>query len=328
MPKGYHHLTRDQRCQIYILKATGKSLSEIGKLLKLHRSSISREIKRNTGGRGYRYQQADEAARRRRSQVSQTPKKLTEGLRAIIETKLKEGWSPEQISGRLNLSSPTVSHETIYRYVWQDKRAKGNLYKYLRHGGKRYNKRVSNKSGRGCIPDRIDIAERPAIVEEKIRIGDWEGDTLVGKNHQQAIVSHVDRHSKFTLLKKIKRRTADEVCRHTIKRLQRMPHPVLSITYDNGKEFSAHKKIALALNTTCYFATPYHAWERGLNEHTNGLVRQYIPKSSDMTSLTDEMVQSIEDRLNHRPRKILQYRTPFEVFFAGINTEPLGALHC
>lgn len=202
------------------------------------------------------------------------------------------------------------------------------MYAHLRHNGKRYNKRSSGKAGRGRIPNRVDITARPAIVETKSRIGDWEGDTIIGAKHQMAIVSYVDRHSKYTLLKKITHKTADSVCEATIERMQSLPHPVHSITYDNGKEFSGHETIAKALKTSCYFATPYHSWERGLNEHTNGLVRQYVKKSSDFSLLSDEDIQRIEDRLNNRPRKVLNYKTPFEIFFADQSPTQNIALQC
>ena len=316
MPKGYHHLTRDQRCQIYALRATKTSQSQIAQILGVHRSSISREIKRNTGGNGYRQQQADHKAQARRSEASSITKKLTPTLKEQIRAGIQKDWSPEQISGRLKRENISISHETIYRYIQKDRQAKETLclYKHLRRAGKRYRKRGSG--GKNSIPNRIDISERPSIVESKSRIGDWEGDTIVGKEHQGAIISYVDRHSKFTLLKKIERRAAQLVHQYTVDRMKQLPHPVFSITYDNGTEFAWHEKVAKELNTVCYFARPYHAWERGLNEHTNGLVRQYIPKSSSLAWVTDQQIQAIEDRLNHRPRKVLQYLTPFEVFFA------------
>lgn len=316
MPKGYHHVTRDIRCQIYALKATGSSLRKISKVVDRDVSTISREIKRNSGDRGYRHKQADSKATQRRLEASRTPKKLTPELTVIINEKLLEDWSPEQISGRLKLSEKKISHETIYQHVWKDKRAGGTLFKHLRHHGKKYNKRSSGKAGRGCIPNRVDISERPSIVETKSRIGDWEGDTIIGANHKGAIVSHVDRHSKFTMLKKVDRKTAELVTYATVERLIDFPHPVLSITYDNGKEFSDHQIIGMILNTKCYFAPPYQSWRRGLNEHTNGLVRQYLPKSTDFSRISDQTVQEIQDRLNNRPRKCLQYRTPFEIIQA------------
>jgi IS30 family transposase len=271
-------VTRDIRCQIYALKSTGSSLRKIARIVGKDVSTISREISRNTGGRGYRFTQADSKAIERRSEASKVPKKLTVDLEKSIRSGLLKDWSPEQISGRLALEDELISYETIYRYVWKDKREGGLLYKHLRHRGKRYNKRGSGKAGRGCIPDRIAIKERPLVVEEKSRIGDWEGDTIIGAKHKGAIVSYVDRHSKYTLLKKVRRKTAEAVTQATVEKMAHLPHSVLTITYDNGKEFSDHKVIAKALNTTCYFATPYHSWERGLNEHTNGLVRQYLPK--------------------------------------------------
>jgi IS30 family transposase len=328
MAAGYHHVTRDIRCQIYALKSIGQSLGQIALIVGRDKSTISREITRNTGGRGYRFKQADEKSRARRSDASRAPKKLTEDMQDTIRARLLEDWSPEQISGRLKLEGKAISHETIYQFIWRDKRAGGKLYKHLRHHGKRYNKRSSGKSGRGCIPERVDITARPAIVETKSRIGDWEGDTIIGAKHKGAIVSYVDRHSKFTLLKKIDRKLAELVTQATVDKMADLPHPVRTITYDNGKEFAAHKDIANALNTSCYFATPYHSWERGLNEHTNGLVRQYLPKSSDFTEVSDDEIQAIENRLNNRPRKVLQYKTPFEVFFAGLNHSSTVALHC
>ena len=327
MAAGYHHVTRDIRCQIYALKSIGQSLGQISLAVGRDKSTISREIARNTGKRGYRFKQADEKARTRRREASTTPKKLTEAMQNTIREKLLEEWSPEQISGRLKLEGKSISHESIYQFVWRDKRAGGKLYKHLRHKGKRYNKRASGKSGRGCIPERVDITARPLIVETKSRIGDWEGDTIIGAKYKGAIVSYVDRHSKFTLLKKINLKKTALVTQATLDKMAHLPHPVRTITYDNGKEFAAHKDIASALNTSCYFATPYHSWERGLNEHTNGLVRQYLPKSTDFTRISDDEIQAIENRLNNRPRKVLQYKTPFEVFFAGLNTSSAVALH-
>lgn len=326
MPKGYHHVTRDIRSQIYALKATGNTLRDIAKVVNRHASTISREIKRNTGGKGYRYKQADVKAVERRSNVSRIPKKLTPERIARIEEHLREEWSPEQISGRLKLEGITISHEAIYQLIWKDKRSGGTLYTHLRHHGKKYNKRSSGKAGRGCIPNRVDITERPPIVEEKARIGDWEGDTIIGVKHQGAIVSYVDRCSKFTVLKKIKRKTAELVTQATVEKFVENGLPVETITYDNGLEFSDHSSIASALKTTCYFAKPYHSWERGLNEHTNGLVRQYLPKKTDFTQVSDQTVQLIAEKLNNRPRKSLNYRTPLEIITMNQNNTA-SALH-
>lgn len=313
MPKGYNHVTQDIRSQIFVLKATGNSLRKISKFVCLDTATISREIKRNIGERGYRYKQADAKAVERRMKASRTPKKLTHSLIARIEQNLLEDWSPEQISGRLKLENISISHEAIYQHVWNDKRAGGLLYKHLRHCGKKYNKRSANMAGRGCIPNRVDIAERPPIVEQKIRLGDWEGDTIIGANHKGAIISYVDRCSKFTVLKLVARKTSDLVAQNTIEKLGATNLPVLTITYDNGKEFADHAQIAKSLNASCFFARPYHSWERGLNEHTNGLVRQYLPKKTDFTRISDNAVQDIAEKLNNRPRKALNYKTPMEV---------------
>ena len=315
MPKGYHHVTLDIRSQIYALKSIGTPPHKISSIVGRHVSTISREISRNTGKRGYRYKQADAKAIERRAQASRTPTKLTPTLIAIIEEKLlEEEWSPDQIAGRLEEEGiANISHETIYQHIWKDKRTGGTLYQHLRHHGKKYNKRSSGKAGRGCIPNRVDIDERPPVVEDKTRIGDWEGDTIVGANHRGAIVSYVDRCSKFTVLKMLENRTSELVTQATIDKLGQGTLPILTITYDNGKEFSEHSKIASELNTDCYFAKPYHSWERGLNEHTNGLVRQYLPKKTDFTQVSDETVQRIAEKLNNRPRKVLNYKTPLEV---------------
>ena len=320
MPQGYHHVTRDIRSQIYALKATGTSLHKISAIVERHVSTVSREIKRNTGGKGYRYKQADAKAVERRANASRTPQKLTPTLVAIIEEKLLEEWSPDQISGRLkDKDIASISHESIYQHIWKNKRDGGVLYKQLRHNGKKYNKRSSGKAGRGCIPNRVDITERPQIVEQKSRIGDWEGDTVISAVSKTAILTVVDRHSKFTRIKKLGRKTAENVRIAMKEVMTSLPYPVLTVTYDNGMEFAAHQGIAADLNAHCYFAAPYHSWERGLNEHTNGLIRQYLPKSMDFKDVTDDEIQAIEDRLNNRPRKILGYKTPMEVMMTHPN---------
>jgi IS30 family transposase len=312
MPKGYHHLTKDQRCQLCALKNSGESSEKIAKILNVDRSTIYRELACNPGK--YEYQSAHDRAleKQRRSPRNF---KMTPTLIAIIEDKLKLQWSPEQVSGWLKRqSNQSVSHETIYKHIWADKERGGCLYKHLRHHGKKYNKRGSGKAGRGCIPGRIDIAERPAIVETKERLGDWEIDTIIGAEHRGAVVSMVERHSKFTLLAKISRKTAEEVEDALTHKLIDVKDYVLTITADNGKEFANHQNITDRLGATVYFARPYHSWERGLNEHTNGLVRQYLPKWKRLDDVTDETVQEIERLLNDRPRKALQFRTPTEVF--------------
>ena len=316
MPKGYHHLTRDQRCQLCTLKASGTSTGNIAIILGVHRSSLYRELKRNIGKKDYRYQQAQEKAIERKTFSAQNNLKMTPNLITIIESKLGLQWSPEQISGWLkrNNGNEFVSHESIYRYLWRDKQQGGHLYKELRHHGKKYNKRGSGKAGRGCIPGRIDISERPAIVEEKSRLGDWEIDTIIGAEHKGAVVSMVERHSKLTLLAQVPRKTAEMVEEALTRKLSNVLDCLLTLTADNGKEFSSHLSVSSKLGATIYFARPYRSWERGLNEHTNGLIRQYLPKCQRLDTVSNEDVLEIENLLNNRPRKVLQYRTPIEVF--------------
>lgn len=323
----YHHLTIDERSQIYALVSIGHKQTEIASHLKVHPSTISRELKRNAGLKGYRIKQAQEKASTRRAQASSTPKRMTKEMIEIIESKLCEEWSPEQIAGVLKAQKKLISHECIYQHVWANKKAGGSLYKHLRHRGKKYNHRSSGKAGRGVIPNRIDINQRPAIVDKKIRLGDWEADTIIGAQHKGAILSLVDRKSKFTLLVNLASKTAEEVLRGIKIAFNKIPRKIIkTITFDNGKEFSWHEKIADILKAKCYFATPYHSWERGLNEHTNGLVRQYYPKGTDFSNLNDEETQWIEDKLNNRPRKVLNFRTPREVLM-GIKRPQKIALH-
>lgn len=316
MPKGYHHLTRDQRCQLYTLKSSGKSANEAATILGVHRSTVYRELNRNLGLKGYRYQQAHEKALEKKRRVASNRCRMIPERISLIESKLRLQWSPEQISGwlRRHHRDEAVSHESIYKHVWKNKRQGGDLYKELRHHGKRYNKRGSGKAGRGCIPGRIDIAERPAIVEEKSRVGDWEIDTIIGKEHKGAVVSMVERHSKLTLLAQVSRKTAYEVGEALTRKLGEVTDSVLTITADNGKEFANHEEVTAKLGATVYFARPYHSWERGLNEHTNGLVRQYLPKCQCLDKVPHEAVEEIANLLNNRPRKVLQFRTPIEVF--------------
>lgn len=328
MPEGYLHLTCEQRCQIYALLHSGHSQAHIARQLGVDRSTISREVVRNAGARGYRFKQAHEKAVQRRKGASETPRKMTPDVVELIEEKLtQEQWSPDQISGRLAKDGvAVVSHERIYQHVWKDKKDGGKLYLHLRHSGKKYNKRKGKNSGRGLIPNRVDIDQRPAIVAKKSRIGDWEADTIIGANHKSVVMSHVERKSKYTKLAKLPDKSAASVMRACARVLLPLAHCIETITYDNGKEFASHAEIATSLGALSYFAKPYHAWERGLNEHTNGLFRQYFPKGSDLSILSDAEVQRVEDKLNSRPRKILGYQTPREVFFNAKNQ--LVALHC
>lgn len=328
MAKNYPHVTLEERSQISGLKSTGISLRKIAKIIGKSVSTISREISRNSSGVGYLPSDANILAKNRRTFASRRPTKITGKLKEIIIDRLERDWSPEQISGRLKNENIFISYESIYRFVWKDKRSGGLIYKHLRHHGKRYNKRSSGKAGRGCIPNRVDISMRPKIVEEKTRIGDWEGDTIIGAKHKGAIFTCVDRMSKFVIIEKLDRKTAACVVYAAKSRMSVFSDFVHTITLDNGKEFAGHKEISKILTADCFFATPYKSCERGLNEHTNGLIRKYIPKSTSFDKITRAMIQTIENNLNHRPRKCLNYRTPFEVFFEALSSSSSVALQC
>jgi IS30 family transposase len=313
------HLTFEQRCRIEVLHGAGFTQAEIAASVGTSQSAVSRELARNRGQRGYRCKQAQQKAEARRSAASAVPRKMSEAMIAAIEGKLcSEQLSPQQISGWLaTTQSVSVSHERIYLHIWADKRAGGVLFKELRRRGKRYNRRSAKSAGRGVIPGRIDISERPAIVEQRVRIGDWEADTIVGAGRRGAILSLVERFTKFTLLHKLDAATSEQTTRALIRRLRPYRPFVHTITADNGKEFAGHRKVAKSLGAGFYFATPYHAWERGLNENTNGLVRQYFPKGASLATVTQRDVRRVQNLLNSRPRKTLAYKSPNEVFFGS-----------
>jgi IS30 family transposase len=310
---SYKQLTREQRYQIYILLKAGHNQTQIARSIACHKSTISRELRRNRGYKGYRPLQAQSLAGGRRYESH--PARITEQAWQRVELLLRQQWSPEQIAGRLKLEQQTsISHEWIYLYIYADKQRGGMLYKHLR-SQKKQRKRYGGYARRAQIPNRISIDQRPAIVARKDRLGDWEADTIIGAHHKGALLSCVERKSKLTLLRKLETKSAGEVKRQCIELLSPCAELVHTITVDNGKEFSDHRDIATVLQTEIYFSHPYCSWERGLNENTNGLIRQYFPKKYDFTRITSQDVQSVAARLNNRPRKTLGFRTPNEVFF-------------
>jgi len=320
---SYQQLTQDQRYQIHAFLKAGFSQASIARELRVDPSTISRELKRNRGQCGYRPKQAQHLADLRRK-AKDNPTRITSDTWQQVDTLLQQDWSPEQISGTLKqLGQPAVSHERIYQHIYTDKQLAGLLHPHLGCQKKR-RKRYGKYDRRGQLPNRKSIDDRPAIVALKGRLGDWEADTIIGKNHQQAIVSLVERQSKLTRFAKVERNTEAAVKQAIVEMLTPLVDCVHTITSDNGREFAAHEAIAEALAADFYFAHPYHSWERGLNENTNGLVRQYFPKGSDFTMITDEQVQAVAERLNERPRKTLGYQTPNHVFF----TSPPVALRC
>lgn len=309
--RTYKQLTYEQRCQIDVLKKSNISQQAIARLIGVSQSSVSRELSRNVGLRGYRHNQAHQKAEQRRRATAK-PHKMSAELIDEIEDKLYVKWSPEQISGWLLINQGIeISHESIYRHVWADKAANGDLYKNLRRHARKYKVRGSNgKTRSGQIKNRISIDERPASVDQKMNVGDWEIDTVIGKNHRGALVTLVERVTLFTLSAQVKSKRAKEVTAATIALLAPFKDLVHTITSDNGKEFAYHEQIAADLECDFYFAHPYHSWERGLNENTNGLLRQYFPKCTDFKTVSAKDISRSVNQLNDRPRKTLSFKTP------------------
>jgi len=312
--RAYTQLTRGKRYQIRALLKAGFSQSEMAFFLKVHKSTISREIRRNSGHKGYRPRQAHEKAMTRRYAAAKRIK-MTPAMIDLINHYIRKDFSPEQVSGHLARKHELrISHETIYKHIWSDKRSGGSLYKHLRHSNRRYRKRYGSKERRGRMKGRVSIDLRPAVVDAKSRIGDWEIDTITGKSSKGYMITAVERKSKLTLIKRVPDKQSDEMAKAIIKLLRPYKDRVLTITADNGREFSRHQKISKSLKANVYFAHPFHAWERGLNENTNGLLRQYFPRKLDFRTIDDKSIQHAMDRLNNRPRKTMGYATPIEVF--------------
>lgn len=320
----YCQLTREERYQIRVALKCKKSNAQIGKLLKRHRSTIWRERKRNTGQNGYRPLQAQKHARKRREDRFYF-KKLTAELQYFIAGKLWLQWSPEQISGRLKLEGhKTVCPETIYRFIQRNQNEGGSLWVNLRTANKIRRKRIKIPSNRTKISDRLFIKHRPKVVDQRKRIGDFERDTMVGERHKSWLLTVVDRKSKLTFIAKLKSHNASEAHSATVEVLK--DQRVHTITNDNGLEFSSHQKTAEELKTKIYFTTPYTSQERGTNENTNGLIRQYFPKSTDLNQVSEEKIKQVQSLLNSRPRKSLGYRTPHEIHHRVKLTHQLVAL--
>jgi len=309
----YQHLSHHERYQIAALMKAGQNQTQIAAILGRHKSTVSREIARNQGQRGYRPRQASLLAEAR-SQGSRNARNIDpEVLRAAFNL-VGQQWSPEQVAARL-----PVSHETLYRHIYWDRAAGGSVWQSLRCQKKRRKRYGSGRDRRGQIPNRRPMSARPAVVETRSRIGHWEGDTVIGAGHKQAIVSLVERKSGLAILAKVSNKTAELVGQAIINRLSPMRNRVKTITFDNGKEFANHRLIDQALSSTAYFADPFASWQRGSNENLNGLLRQYIPKKRPLSTVTEKELRMIEHRLNHRPRKRLGFKTPHEVFYQSLS---------
>jgi len=314
MKQTYKHLTREERYSIEQMRKAGYKQNEIAQLLCRSEGTISRELKRNTGGRGYRHKQADELANQRRFE-SRKRKKFTPELQLLVEEHLREDLSPEQVTGYMRLrGEKTVSPERIYRHIYSDYDHGGTLYLHLRLHRKKRRRRLGHKDRRGVIPNRVSIDERPASVDSKRYYGDWEGDLIVGGKHRGAALTLVERKTKHCLIYPLEGKLSDEVMVAMITALQPFKGKIRSITVDNGKEFAGHEAVSAVLDTQVYFAHPYSSWERGLSENTNGLIRQYLKKGDSLIGLTMEQCQRIEDKLNMRPRKTLGFVAPCELY--------------
>jgi transposase, IS30 family len=321
---SYKQLSPNERHQIYVMHHEEKiSFRVIAKKLGRSPSTITREYQRNQTEGHYLPDSAQAIALVRREESKSPFLKVSLEMLSSIKERLKEKHSPDQLRGRmLKEGKACVSHELIYQMIYADHEGLGAYKKYLRQGQPKRRKRGGEKSKRGQIPNRRDIDTRPRIADLKVEIGHWEGDTVIGKNHQGGLVTLVDKCSKFLLAGLIRNKTALHVRRVSETLFSSvLKEQIKTVTFDNGKEFSEHEKLSEAIEALCYFAKPYHSWERGLNEHTNGLLRQYFPKSTNFKIVKSEEVKKAVDSINDRPRKSLGYRTPREVFL-----EQLGAV--
>ena len=313
----YTRVTEIERSQIYMLRQAGKGVREIARLLLRTASTISREVFRNTGGKGYRPKQAQELAEERARRPG--PRRFTEEVRRDVEEKLRKGWTPEIICGRAKLEGRAhVCKETVYKHVYEDAKAGGDLWERLPRAKRKRKRRCPRQEGRGrgVIPGRRGIETRPPEVELRITVGHWEGDLVVGANATGYLVTLVERVTRYTLVGWSATKEADEVKSVIIRLLAAVGVACTGITFDNGKEFARHVEIATALKADVFFARPYHSWERGTNENTNGLIRRLYPKSESFASIGGEDLRRIDTFLNDRPRKCLGWKTPREVMAA------------
>lgn len=313
----YTQLTPDERYTIASMRAVGRRPAEIARVLGRHRSTICREIARNRCAYdgNYRVQKAQSRTNGRRRMTRQGKHHSPKQYKAV-EKLLADKWSPEQISATLPGSFGFyMSHQTIYEHVRRDTKDGGSLRLYLRQGKKIWRKKFNSVDYRGKLPDRRSIEERPLYVELRQEVGHWEIDTVMGTGSKDCIVTLVERVTKFTLIGKLRNRTAKEFNRRVINLIEQHAHLFKTITADNGTELHSYKKIEKATGVKFYFAHPYHSWERGLNENTNGLIRQYLPKGTSMANLTQWDCSRIAKSLNNRPRKILGFHTPEQRFY-------------
>jgi transposase, IS30 family len=311
----YHQLTSDERYTLACLRRKHYSQAEIARVLGRHPSTISRELRRNRREDGYyRAFTACERTRARRSR-SRRNHQFSEEQWLLVLACLYQLWSPEQISGRLKrFGLLSISHETIYRYIWTDRAYGGGLHTYLRQAGKQLRKRYGRYDSRGRLAGKRHISERPAGAENRSRMGHLEGDTIVGTFDRHCVLTLVCRKTGYTKIGKLYGRTTEALNRRAAALIRQARHRVRTITVDNGTEFHGYKRLEKLTGTKIYFATPHHSWERGTSENTNGLIRQYLPKRTSMSHITQRDCTRIAAALNNRPRKRLGYLTPAEVY--------------
>lgn len=311
---SYTQLTENERYQIYVMKKAGHRQKYIAQLLGRSPSTISLELKRNSGLRGYRPAQAQRMSDERRREAYKAIK-LTEEVKSWIETLLRQELSPQQVVDYLRRHRKlSLHHETVYQFIYADKVLGGDLYTHLRVASKPYRKRYGVYEQRGRIKNRIDIDHRPAVVDRRNRVGDWEGDTVMGKGRKSALLTMVERKTLYTVIARLTGKRADLLAKVAIDSMKHLKSRIKTITLDNGLEFAAHEDIAKGLKTDIYFAHPYASWERGINENTNGLIRQYFPKGTDFSKVTDEEIMLVMHRLNNRPRATRGGYSPNELF--------------
>jgi len=317
------HLTLEQRYEIQALLNAKHKKNFIAKQLGINKSTITRELQRNSGKRSYNAQRAQELYNERKNDVFRKVR-FTKGMKEIVKEKIKDYWSPEQIVGFCRREAiAMVSHETIYQFIYADKEQGGNLYTRLRTARCKRKPKYNKRKGKFSIKDRVFIKDRPVIVDAKERYGDWEADTIIGANQKGAILGVVERKSMFALYVKTHGKKAESIKHEMINLLAPYKKMVHTITSDNGTEFTEHKAIAKKLNCDFFFADPYSSWQRGLSENTNKLIRQFIPKKSNFENISQEYINRICFKLNTRPRKKLNYRSPLQVLLG--NTENLVA---
>lgn len=313
----YRQITFAERYTLGALRQRGLSPAAIARVLGRHRSSIGREVRRNGTPRDgcYRPQLADWYARGRRARSRRNERFSAADWERVLAL-VREDWSPEQVAGWLKRHGHLrISHETIYRYIWRDLHAGGTLHRHLRGARKQRRKRYGRYDSRGRLAGKRPITARPAVVEARTELGHWEGDTMLGASQAgPCVLSLVERKTGYVLVGRLARRSTAAVNRRAQQLIAQQPHPVRTITVDNGTEFHAYAALERATGTQFYFATPHHAWERGTNENTNGLLRQYLPKRQSMAQLTQQDCNWIATKLNRRPRKRLGYRTPEECY--------------